>query len=281
MATSLATSFEEIIYEVKDQIATVTLNRPEKLNAWTARMQKEVYSAITDAEKDENVRAIILTGAGRAFCAGADIGNLDQLAGGRVDPERLKRDWLNQTPREGARPDFQRTYSYFPAIGKPVIAALNGPTVGLGLVISLYCDMRFASQDARFSTAFSRRGLIAEHGISWMLPRLVGIANGCDLLFSARTIDAQEALRIGLVNRVLPPEQLLPHTVEYAKELATKVSPRSLRVMKKQIYNALFQDLAGAIDEANEEMFQSFTCDDFKEGVAHFLEKRPPLFTGK
>jgi enoyl-CoA hydratase/carnithine racemase len=278
---STTTSFEEILYDVKDQVATITLNRPDKLNAWTPMMQREVYSVINDAEKDDGVRVIILTGAGRAFCAGADIGNLGQLAGGKVDMERLKRDWLSRSPREGARADFQRTYSYFPAIGKPIIAALNGPTVGLGLVISLYCDMRFASDQAKFSTAFSRRGLIAEHGISWMLPRLVGLAHGCDLIFSARSIDAQEALRMGLVNRVLPQEQLMPGVMEYAKELATRVSPRSLRVMKKQIYDALFQTLDGAIDEANEEMFVSFTCEDFKEGIAHFVEKRAPRFVGR
>src|SRR5262249_47434461 len=155
------------------------------------------------------------------------------------DMDRLKRDWLTPSPRAGVRPDFQRTYSYFPSVGKPVIAALNGPTVGLGLVISLYCDIRFASDQARFSTAFSRRGLIAEHGISWMLPRLVGLANGCDLLFSARTIDAAEAYRMGLVSQVFRPEELMPKVREYAVELTMKASPRSLRVMKRQIYNAL------------------------------------------
>jgi enoyl-CoA hydratase/carnithine racemase len=281
MAASTATKLEEILYDVKEQVATITLNRPDKLNAWTPTMQREVYSVIGDAEKDDSVRVILLTGAGRAFCAGADIQNLGQLAGGKVDIERLKRDWLGRSPREGARPDFQRTYSYFPAIGKPVLAALNGPTVGLGLVISLYCDMRFASDQAKFSTAFSRRGLIAEHGINWMLPRLVGLANGLDLLYSARTIDAAEALRMGLVTRVFPHEQLIPAVTEYAKELASKVSPRSLRVMKKQVYNALFQTLDVAIEEANEEMFKSFACEDFKEGIAHFMEKRPPRFTGK
>src|SRR5262249_15961299 len=146
---------------------------------------------------------------------------------------------------------------------------------------SLYCDLRFASDQARFSTAFSRRGLIAEHGISWMLPRLVGLANGLDLILSARTIDAAEAWRMGLVSRVFPHEQLISAVQGERKELASKVSRRSLRVMKRQIYNALFQTLDEATGEANEEMFKSFTCDDFKEGVAHFVEKRAPKFTGK
>src|SRR5262249_35167028 len=145
--------------------------------------------------------------------------------------------------RHGARPDFQKTYSYFPTVPKPVIAALNGPTVGLGLVAALYCDLRFASEQAKFSTAFSRRGLIAGHGISWMLPRLVGIANALDLLFSARTVDAAEALRMGLVSRVLPQESFMQGVHAYAVELATMSSPRSLRIMKKQVYDALFQTL--------------------------------------
>jgi len=171
--------------------------------------------------------------------------------------------------------------SYFPAIGKPILAAINGSAVGLGFILTLYCDLRFASDQARFGTAFSRRGLIAEHGISWMLPRLVGVSNALDLLFSARLIDASEALRLGLVNRVLPQAEFMDGVRTYARELATLVSPRSLRVMKKQVYEALFQTLAEATDIANVEMMKSFGSADFREGVAHFLSKRPPVFTGK
>jgi enoyl-CoA hydratase/carnithine racemase len=168
------------------------------------------------------------------------------------------------------RADFRKRYSYFQAIPKPSIAAINGPAAGLGLILTLYCDLRFASEKARFSTAFSRRGLIAEHGISWMLPRIVGLSNALDLLFSARMVDAQEALRIGLVDRVSPEEGL-----------ATLVSPRSLRVIKRLVYNAQFQTLAEATDVADEEMVLSILSEDFKEGVTHFMEKRAPVFTGK
>lgn len=183
--------------------------------------------------------------------------------------------------RDGVPLDFQKRYSYFPAIGKPVIAAINGPVVGLGLVITLYCDLRLASDAARFSTTFARRGLVAEYGMAWMLPRIVGIANALDLLFSARTIDAAEALGMGLVNRILPQESFLEKVHEYARELASTVSPRSLRIIKRQVYEAMFQPLSEAFDVSVNEMMASFKTEDFKEGVAHFVEKRPPAFTGR
>jgi enoyl-CoA hydratase/carnithine racemase len=277
-------AYDEILYEVSYRIATITLNRPAKLNAWTPRMEKEVQTALAEAEKDDAVRVIIITGAGRAFCAGADIANLDAIAGGQrseADVRKRMEEWLAGPRREGARPDFQRTYSYFPAIGKPIIAAINGTAVGLGLVVSMYCDLRFASDQAMLGTAFARRGLIAEHGLSWMLPRLVGVSNALDLLFSARMIEAPEAARMGLVNRVLPHDGFIQGVREYAGDLTTRVSPRSMRIMKKQVYEALFQTLAEATDAANEEMFKSFFCEDFREGVAHFLEKRAPVFTGR
>jgi enoyl-CoA hydratase/carnithine racemase len=180
-----------------------------------------------------------------------------------------------------ARPDFRGRYGYFPTIPKPIIAALNGPIAGLGLVVSLYCDLRIASESAVLTTAFSRRGLIAEHGISWMLPRLVGLQNALDLLLSGRTIDAQEALRIGLVMRVLPHAELMDGVRVYARELADLVSPRSMRVMKRQLWDAQFQTLAEATAVADEEMRRSFSAEDFKEGVAHFVEKRAPRFSGR
>jgi enoyl-CoA hydratase/carnithine racemase len=274
--------YEQILYEAKDRVATVTLNRPDKLNAWTGVMGREVRQAMDEAARDESVRVIILTGAGRGFCAGADM----QLLSGIVDAGTVRES--DERPARSAsaadasmRADFRGPYAYFPTVPKPIIAALNGATAGLGLVIALYCDLRIAADAAVFTTAFSRRGLIAEHGVSWMLPRLVGLQHGLDLLLSARKISAAEALAMGLVSQVRPAATLMDDVRAYARDLADLVSPRSIRVMKRQIWEAQFQSLAEATAVAGEEMTRSFTSEDFKEGVAHFVEKRPPRFTGR
>lgn len=263
---------QEIRYAVRGRVATITLNRPDKLNAWTRIMEREVREAIEAAAADDQVRAIVLTGAGRGFCAGADMSLLQDVVERRAHP----------LPDNGSgQGDFERQYSYFPAIPKPVIGAINGPAVGLGLVIATYCDMRFASEDAKFGTAFARRGLIAEYGLAWMLPRIIGHAHAMDILLSARIFDAQEASRMGLVNRVFPAAEFLDRVYAYANDLADLVSPRSTRVIKRQVYQAMFQTLGQALDTASEEMRASLQCEDFKEGVAHFVEKRAPAFQGK
>lgn len=276
-------AYEDILYEVKDRVATITLNRPDKLNAWTGTMEREVREAMFAAEADEGVHVIVLTGAGRGFCAGADMGGLNARATDAAPPTlEEQRDALKPDAprRDDIRADFCEKYTYFPSIQKPIIGAINGAAAGLGFVMSLYTDIRFASDKAKFTTSFSRRGLIAEHGISWMLQRIVGLPNALDLILSARVILADEALRMGLVNRVIPADDFREGVEAYASELANLVSPRSLRIMKQQIYNARFQTLSEAVHVANEAMFESLLCDDFKEGVAHFIEKRAPVFTG-
>lgn len=274
----------ETVYTVAERVATITLNRPDKLNAWTAVMDQEVRAAIYEAERDSNVRVIILTGAGRGFCAGADMSLLGAIAAEGLEGYRGPESFLRNTSngeRENVRPDFQKKYSYFPSIQKPVIAAVNGPAVGLGFILTLYCDLRFASETARFGTAFAKRGLIAEYGLAWMLPRLIGPANALDMLFSARLVDASQALRMGLVNQVFPQDSFMQGVYAYAQDLANNVSPRSMGIIKTQVYNAMFQTLGEAFETAEQEMVKSLQCEDFKEGVAHFVEKRAPVFTGR
>lgn len=278
--------YEDILYDVKDGIALVTLNRPDKLNAWTPAMQASVNRAVVEAANDDKVRVIVITGAGRGFCAGADMGGLQKISPESWDRRELARaDNSIDVPSSDLGPDVSEHYTgrfgYLMSIRKPVIAAINGPCAGIGLVFTLYCDMRFAAADAKFTTAFAQRGLIAEHGISWLLPRLTGTANALDILFSARKFSADEAARIGLVNRTFLQENFLPAVLDYAKQLATTVSPRAMAVMKAQVWKSLFQNLTDAIAIGDAEMQKSFATEDFKEGVAHFVEKRPARFTGR
>jgi len=274
---------QEILYTVSGRVATVTLNRPDKLNAWTRNMEQEVRRAMQEAAGDDGVRAIVLTGAGRGFCAGADMSLLQDVVDrrGHPLPDTSAGGGNRDDSRDEIRGDFQRQYSYFPAIPKPVIAAVNGPAVGLGLVIAMFCDLRFASAEAKFGSAFARRGLIAEYGLAWLLPKVIGHANALDVLLSARIFDAQEALRMGLVNQVFAAENFMDAVYAYANELAESVSPRSTRVIKRQVYEAMFQTLGQALDTSTEEMRASLQCEDFKEGVAHFVEKRRPAFQGR
>ncbi len=272
----------EVIYEVAEGIATVTLNRPDKLNAWTGQMAIEVRAAMEAAEGDEKVRVIILTGAGRGFCAGADMSMLKDLAEGRTSAAAQVLGHERQARfGENERADYLGTYSYFPSIKKPVIGAINGHAVGLGFILTLYCDLRFASSEAKFGTAFARRGLIAEYGIAWILPRLIGPANALDLLLSARIVDAAEASRMGLVNRAFPADAFMENVRAYALELVNLSSPRSMAVIKRQVYHGLLQSLEEAAASAEIEILESLRSQDFKEGVAHFTEKRPPRFTGR
>jgi len=272
--------YQEILYEVSEQIATITFNRPEKMNAWTLVMDAEYRAAMAEAAASDEVRAIIVTGAGRGFCAGADMGLLGSAQDGSLGIS--EKDLESAAGAEGdIRPDFRKPYSFPAAIGKPVIAAINGHAMGLGLVNALFCDVRFAGDQAKLSTLFARRGLIAEHGLAWILPRLIGLENALDLLLSGRTVDAGEALRLGLVSRVVPQDQLRSEARSYARQLAMQASPRSIAVIKRQVWEGLLTTLGPAIDTANHLMFESFTCSDFAEGLMSFLEKRPPVFTGK
>ena len=270
--------YEQILYEVAEPTATITLNRPKQLNAWTDRMGAEVKHALAQAEADRRVVAIVLTGAGRGFCAGADLFMLKGISEGK-GAEEVPAELASAAPGDPSMGEsFRGTYTYLLSIRKPIIAAINGPVAGMAIPIVACCDLRFAGPDASFTTSFSRRGLVAEWGSSWVLPRLIGPAHTLDLLFSARRIDAAEAERIGLVNRVVSGSELLPFVHQYVEDLAANCSPTSMMIMKRQVYQHLTESLGHAEKEAIQLMVASFRRPDFREGVSAFLEKRPPRF---
>ena len=271
--------YEEIIYEVEEPVATITINRPARLNALTARTQVEIKHAMIAAERDERAVGIILTGAGRAFSAGADMRSLAEIAERRaVDQDETLAQLEAECRGREVDPEFRVTWSFIPSLKKPVIAAVNGPCAGMSTAIATMCDLRFASDSAVFTTSFSQRGLVAEHGLSWILPRLIGPAKALDLLWSARRVDAQEAERLGLVDRVVPGDELLPTTRGYIEDLARNSSPASIMIMKRQVYLHLMKPLHEAMEDTNRLMAESLTRDDFREGVASFVEKRAPAF---
>ena len=279
-------AYEDILYEVVDRIALIRLNRPDALNAFTPLMGRELKSAVGAAVADEAVRVIVLTGEGRGFCAGADMKVLQQIrAAGPGAPARAPEPPQEEPDFPGdLGPDvsahFGGRFGYMFRARKPVIAAINGPAAGLGFVLALYADVRFAGSEAKFTTSFAQRGLIAEHGVSWLLPRLVGPAHSLDLLLSARKFGAAEAERLGLVNKVFPQATFMDEVLAYARTLADTVSPRSMAVIKAQIWKTPFQGFGESLAVADAEMQKSFKSEDFKEGVAHYMEKRAPRFKG-
>ncbi len=274
----MTTTYEQIAVSVADAVLTITLNRPDKLNAWTHRMEAEMRAAVDAAAADPAVRAIVVTGAGRGFCSGADMSILEAGAAGNVDTAETPQATTPTAPGIGA--NYAHRFSYLLRVPKPVFAAINGPVAGIGLCMTLFCDFRYMAPAQKMTTAFAKRGLIAEHGASWMLPRLIGVTNAMDLLFSARTLATEEAAALGLV-RSLPGEGFLAAVQTIARDMVHAASPRSIGVIKRQVYDSLFQSLDEAWQRADVDMVESFASEDFREGVAHFMEKRAPAFTGR
>jgi enoyl-CoA hydratase/carnithine racemase len=256
----MSESKDTVLYRAEEGVALLTLNRPDRLNAWIPEMVIRYFDLLDRAAADREVRAIVVTGAGRGFCAGADVGALKDITEGEAA-------WTIDRPQ-----------IYALSIPKPIVCAVNGACAGLGLVHALMCDVRFAAAGAKFTTAFVRRGLIAEHGISWILPRLVGPSRALDLLLSGRVFLAEEAAEMGVVNRVLPAEEVLPAAIAYARDLAANCSPWSMATIKQQIYRHVALDVDGALADSNRLMGQTLGSKDFREGVASYLEKRPPRF---
>ena len=257
----MSSTQDPVIAEQRGPVLLLTLNRPERMNAWNSDLEQRYFSKLEEAERDPEIRAVVLTGAGRAFCAGADLDDLKAISS-------------NGVPQPSPR--MPRAFPL--SLRMPMVAAINGAAVGLGLVEALYCDVRFASSSARLSTAFARRGLIAEYGISWILPRLIGQGNASDLLLSGRQVTGQEALAMGLVNRVVEPDLLVDEAVSYAQDLATLSSPTSLAIIKEQIARDQSTTLQEALTAAEALMLESLRSPDVHEGVTSFLEKRPPAF---
>lgn len=255
----------EILYDVHAGVATVTLNRPARLNAVTPRMQRLLVERLAEADRDPGVRAVVLTGAGRGFCAGADLAVLDAaLAGSTLDgPSAPEPSPLMDRPLR---------------VSVPLVAAVNGPVAGMGFSWLLAADVRFASTEARIGATFPRLGLVAEWGAAWLLPRLVGSGHAADLLLSGRTVDAAEALAMGLVQRVLAPADLLPAARAWAGDVARNCSPRSTALTKAQLAAAYTQDLDVAYADSVRLMLESFGWPDLPAAMAARAERRHPDF---
>jgi enoyl-CoA hydratase/carnithine racemase len=253
---------DPVLAERHGGVLLLTLNRPERYNAWSDALEARYFTLLDEADADPDVRAIVVTGAGRHFCAGADF---DDLA---PSSEPFDLAGLDR-PRPRTRPLQLRT---------PLIVAINGAAAGLGLAEALFADVRFCVPDAKLTTSFARRGLIAEFGTALLLTRLVGSGRAMDLLLSGRVVLGDEAERIGLVDFVVPPESLVDEALAYAADLAKNCSPTSMAVIKEQVRRAMEQPLDASLAFADTRMRESFERGDVAEGVASYLEKRAPRF---
>jgi enoyl-CoA hydratase/carnithine racemase len=268
--------YEQITYAVDDPVATITLSRPDSLNAWTNTMDGEVRDAVARACGDPAVVGIVVTGAGRAFCAGADMKLLDNLSSGGDSSGAAAQG--ASIPDGDHASDFDGRFGYLMTAPKPIIAAINGATAGMAYPFALSCDVRVGCPESLFLTAFAQRGLIAEWGLGWLLPQLVGPSVALDLLMSSRKVGGEEAYRIGLLNHLVDRDELLVFSRQYVEQLAAACSPASIAVMKEQVARHLHRGLGAAEAESQRLMVESFGRPDFAEGVRSFIEKRPPQF---
>ena len=261
-------------YEICDRIATITLSRPMRRNAWTGRMHTEYRWLLLQANADPSVRVIVVTGdpAGNAFCAGADLGALEGHAEKRRYDAGIAEDIAR--PGYGVDPAFDASFAYHFGLDKPVIAAINGPAAGVGLVLAAFADLRFAAAGAKFTTAHGRFNFPAEFGLSWVLPRIVGLTHANDLLLSSRVFTVEEALTMGFVNKVLPAGGLIEYVTAYAARLADSVAPGSARETKHQINRDLTRDAASAVEAAEALLEEMIRHPDYGEGVKAWMQKR-------
>lgn len=272
--------YQEILYSVTGSVAEIRFNRPDRLNALTRRMLVEMKHAVAAAEKDDAVVGIVITGEGRGFCAGMDMQALSALGASGGTGKRVDEDYgLDAQPGDPEMgEEFLKGHSYLMAVRKPIIAAVNGPCAGLGFVLAMLCDLRFMGEGAVLTASFSQRGLVAEYGVSWILPRLIGVSKTLDLLWTSRKIKADEAKEMGLVDKVFPAADVAAQARAYIEDLAAKAAPYSLMMMKRQVYRHLAMPLGEAVAETTQWIAESTARDDFKEGVNAYLEQRPPRF---
>jgi enoyl-CoA hydratase/carnithine racemase len=266
----------EILFETMGRVALIRLNRPQALNALTYAMLADIRRLVAEAEKDPEVTAIAFVGEGRGFCSGLDAEVLRQTTA--AGESRPRGEGSAEADAQRANPDPPGMFSYLPRVSKPVISAVNGVAAGGGFVLAMMSDLRFGSDAASFTTVFSKRGLIAEHGTSWLLPRLVGASRALDLLWSSRRVHADEALRIGLLDRVFPAEGLLAGLVAYVDELAANVSPSAIAVMKSQVYRHLSDAMLPSLADADRLTQAQLKHPDALEGAMSLIERRPPRF---
>jgi len=268
--------YQEILYNTLDGVATITINRPDTLNALTSLTQAEIKHALFISDTTEEVIGTVITGAGRGFCSGVDMKSLGKIS----DDGKRTQDAFNhlEVSFENENKNFLGSPAYFLALKKPLIAAINGACAGLGFSYATFCDMRFMERTAKLVTSFSPRGLIAEHGTSWILPKIIGPSHALDLMWTSRRVDAEEAYRIGYANRLSENGEALKEAQDFIFNLAKTSAPYSLMMMKKQIYQHLNQDLGLSNTESTKWMDESLKRDDFKEGIKSFLEKRSPNF---
>jgi len=265
---------------VEGGVAVITLSRPKRRNAWTGRMHTEYRWLLSEADADKAVRVIVVTGdpEGQAFCAGADLGALEgHSEKGRYDPgtsDDIAR------PGFGVDPNFDAAFAYHFGVGKPIIAAINGAAAGIGLVLAAFADLRFAVKGAKFTAAHGRFNFPAEFGLSWVLPRIVGLTHANDVLLSSRAFTSDEASAMGFLNRLTEAEALMPAVLDYARTMAANVAPGSARETKRQIYRDLHRDAAAAVGEAERLLETMIKAPDYKEGVKAWMEKRPAQWTG-
>ncbi len=261
-------------YTVEDGIATIWLNRPHRMNAWTGRLHTEYRYLLDQADQDRSVAAIVVTGRGRGFCVGGDSEALEGHSK-RGGYDSGTRDDI-ATPGYGISSDFDAAFAYHFGLTKPVVAAINGPAAGVGLALPCFHDIRFAVPGVKFTTAHGKLNLPAEYGLSWMLPKIMGLGRANDILLTSRIFTSDEALTLGFVNALYEPDELLPRTYEYVANLISTVSPNSLKQTRWQIYKDLHRDAAASVTDSERLLNQMMTEDDYKEGVRAFVEKRPP-----